>query len=365
MDYCHAEQNSLDIEVCSSVALGSVSLENGLGSDTVEYYTTRDPLAGPGSPANRLPVELLLMIFLHCIRAPLPPTLGPRFTPMVLSHVCRRWRQCACTSSALWRHMAVVDSVDSVDSDDILVGASPNLRKLTGLTFLLQEFVPRAGDCLLDLLSFVVDYDTPDSFEACLQTWRECLPRCRSLHFKVTETLRRKLFEPPVQLPSLESLSFGLPLGFHDSVLSLDNVVAPRLTHISLQDIGYRTSVVLERFYPRLTVLELQSVSYSSSLIGVLQRCQSLMHLTLDTLDVTAPVSATLSLAHLRIVNFVVQDELEVFPILLSFRFPGLRSLGITARQLPPMMARNFMPCSRVSLPCWNSRSASIIPKCR
>ncbi|KAJ6502113.1 hypothetical protein C8R45DRAFT_975429 [Mycena sanguinolenta] len=68
-----------------------------------------------------LPNELLGEIFTYCLRQPEPdpfgvlPDMGPNDPPLVLCAVCRRWRDIALTTPALWGFLAIQQ--DSLLSD--------------------------------------------------------------------------------------------------------------------------------------------------------------------------------------------------------------------------------------------------------
>ncbi|KZT30024.1 hypothetical protein NEOLEDRAFT_1032647, partial [Neolentinus lepideus HHB14362 ss-1] len=99
------------------------------------------------SPIDRLPVELLSMVFLACI-SPFfmwEHTSTEQFMPLVLSHVCQRWMQCACSTSWLWRTLGVWYP------DNTQSGTSLSRPKLMGLSLLMQEYASRAGDLPLCL----------------------------------------------------------------------------------------------------------------------------------------------------------------------------------------------------------------------
>ncbi|KAJ7367761.1 hypothetical protein DFH08DRAFT_829297 [Mycena albidolilacea] len=65
--------------------------------DSYKYY-----------PVLTLPAEIVSEIFLHCLPIyPLfPPLLGPS-SPTVLTQICRKWREIALTTPALWRAISL------------------------------------------------------------------------------------------------------------------------------------------------------------------------------------------------------------------------------------------------------------------
>ncbi|KAI0081523.1 hypothetical protein K474DRAFT_1656295 [Panus rudis PR-1116 ss-1] len=59
----------------------------------------------PPSLMDRLPVELLIEIFVHCAQG---DEKHP-FIPLTLSHVCREWRDIAYASPRIWQHLLLDD----------------------------------------------------------------------------------------------------------------------------------------------------------------------------------------------------------------------------------------------------------------
>ncbi|KAJ7890391.1 hypothetical protein B0H13DRAFT_2197988, partial [Mycena leptocephala] len=62
------------------------------------------------SPVARLPAELLVHIFTCCLDSTLHlfyDVISPNNAPMVLTHVCSRWRAIALTTPRLWENMSL------------------------------------------------------------------------------------------------------------------------------------------------------------------------------------------------------------------------------------------------------------------
>ncbi|KAK7031038.1 hypothetical protein VNI00_013828 [Paramarasmius palmivorus] len=55
------------------------------------------------SPARRLPRDILAEIFLHCLPTDRLPSCDGRKAPLVLTTICRFWREIAVTTPRLWR----------------------------------------------------------------------------------------------------------------------------------------------------------------------------------------------------------------------------------------------------------------------
>jgi hypothetical protein len=60
-----------------------------------------------GHRQSRVPAELLREIFLHCIPAHGRCSPSQRQAPMVLMHVCQRWRQVATGLQPLWTSLCI------------------------------------------------------------------------------------------------------------------------------------------------------------------------------------------------------------------------------------------------------------------
>ena len=56
---------------------------------------------------RRLPLEVLLSIFTLCLPTDHIPSLAPHEAPMLLAHVCRRWREVVFRSPSLWTSLHI------------------------------------------------------------------------------------------------------------------------------------------------------------------------------------------------------------------------------------------------------------------
>ncbi|KAJ7758420.1 hypothetical protein B0H14DRAFT_404332 [Mycena olivaceomarginata] len=102
------------------------------------------------SPILNLPPEIICEIFIHCL--PPPRTLpDPRDAPLLLGHVCRRWRSIAYSFTQLWSSV----TVSAVLSAMLL----PPPR--AGLLDMLDAWLIHSGDNLLSV-SIVPDAQNPD-----------------------------------------------------------------------------------------------------------------------------------------------------------------------------------------------------------
>ncbi|OAX31914.1 hypothetical protein K503DRAFT_702951, partial [Rhizopogon vinicolor AM-OR11-026] len=57
---------------------------------------------GYPSAISHLPVEVLLQIFHHCLPETDHLQDSPKLTPIVLTRICRQWRDIAVNTPSLW-----------------------------------------------------------------------------------------------------------------------------------------------------------------------------------------------------------------------------------------------------------------------
>lgn len=126
------------------------------------------------SPARRLHPDILLSIFLLLASAPEPSwgrrlrTDGPVPT-VVLSHVCRQWRELTIRSPLLWscinisippypiRTIAAIDALAQGEPDNFPTWVSMWKRRLAALCAQADLFVERSQGCPLHILFEAVD----------------------------------------------------------------------------------------------------------------------------------------------------------------------------------------------------------------
>ncbi|KAJ6547041.1 hypothetical protein B0H19DRAFT_1163640 [Mycena capillaripes] len=82
--------------------------EDSLSRLQTEKALARERLDSYKYPVSTLPNEIISEIFLHFLPAyPLcPPLTGP-FSPTSLTHICRKWREIALATPALWRAIRI------------------------------------------------------------------------------------------------------------------------------------------------------------------------------------------------------------------------------------------------------------------
>lgn len=199
--------------------------------------------------------------------------LDRSFIPLVLrlTHVCRRWRHCACSTARLWCDMAIIHHRRSSLNKTSEARVRQELESLSSLA---ELFLARSGTLPMNV-SFDLDYKPFEEIQGCFQTWRSCIARCKSLRLHVVVPMLRLFFPVPVELPLLESLQY-IPV-FCSPVIpvSLANISVPRLASLSLDSIRETDSIDIGIPASQLTELRLENLNLS--VIRLLEaQCQSL-----------------------------------------------------------------------------------------
>ncbi|KAG2032036.1 hypothetical protein BDR03DRAFT_65656 [Suillus americanus] len=96
----------------SDVVMHEVSAQNGTSDRRRQLVKKKAKIVqfnnshgGFSSAIWRLPTEILAQIFLYCIPEDRNQTPAPYLAPMVLTTVCRRWREVAVDMPSLWRRL--------------------------------------------------------------------------------------------------------------------------------------------------------------------------------------------------------------------------------------------------------------------
>ncbi|THU78318.1 hypothetical protein K435DRAFT_572604, partial [Dendrothele bispora CBS 962.96] len=66
------------------------------------------------SPIRRFPPEMIAELFTYCLPSTHPPTRDPSEAPLLLTLVCKQWREIALRTPYLWSalHIYVSDTCD-------------------------------------------------------------------------------------------------------------------------------------------------------------------------------------------------------------------------------------------------------------
>ncbi|KAJ3755998.1 hypothetical protein EV360DRAFT_72372 [Lentinula raphanica] len=157
------------------------------------------------SPIRRLPIETMAEIFMHCLPTHRYPIRSLKEAPLLLTLVCRKWREIAMTHPPLWSalHIHVASEIAS-DSHELRL----RQRGICG-------WIARSGALPLSFsLSFdeVEDYlDT--SHDRFFQTVTNLSPRLEALHLEVGVRIYESLERlSPQTFPILKRLSLSLDM---------------------------------------------------------------------------------------------------------------------------------------------------------
>ncbi|KAJ7685720.1 hypothetical protein DFH06DRAFT_49472 [Mycena polygramma] len=168
-----------------------------------------------------LPPEILAEIFLHCLpQAGFP---SPTTAPLVLCGVCRRWRDVAIGTSALWSSL-------SIDFDRM-----SNPGPMTDPNPVYQTWLSRARGAPLSLLLQQEDFDgyvAIDDREALARSVVELSGQWRSIQVGVRQDLANALFPITETYPLLEDLNISPP--DHQDNLAISIFHAPQLREVTI-----------------------------------------------------------------------------------------------------------------------------------
>ncbi|KAJ7030647.1 hypothetical protein C8F04DRAFT_1397768 [Mycena alexandri] len=112
-------------------------LERSLSSLNEEKDLLQERIDGYTYPVLTLPNEIVSEIFVHFLPVyPDPPPIIGRSSPNVLGQICRKWRDIAFSTPALWRGIAL---------------SLQNGKRLDQKLRLLETWLQRSGSCLLSI----------------------------------------------------------------------------------------------------------------------------------------------------------------------------------------------------------------------
>ncbi|KAJ3512087.1 hypothetical protein NLJ89_g3727 [Agrocybe chaxingu] len=118
-----------------------------------EVNTVREIIA----PMRRVPTDILQEIFRHCLPTKYNAIMSAEHCPLLLTRVCRSWRNIALATPSLWASLHIpVPSIPSKyfygqyafqdDQGEVTVAEAVG-RRVTGM----QEWLARSGTCALSL----------------------------------------------------------------------------------------------------------------------------------------------------------------------------------------------------------------------
>ncbi|KIJ39442.1 hypothetical protein M422DRAFT_781023 [Sphaerobolus stellatus SS14] len=204
-DYIPSPLEALSISTClTTISSSMTTLDSKLLSLTNELNTllfARQGLVKEASiyhaalsPMRRLPAEMMGEIFLHCIANSIDPSsiapyhITPHTAPLILLHVCRRWRRIALDTPRLFSTFSL--SPDRPLDPLILLPLWLVHSKTVPLDITLDFNIPTLRNMVMKIpaetLSDTMDMDIVDALvpNTDAQVWRllsDSLPRCRKL----------------------------------------------------------------------------------------------------------------------------------------------------------------------------------------
>lgn len=93
------------------------------------------------APARRVPLDIWAIIFSFCVSGTSQPLVHSRSAPMLLSHICRSWRELAISTSKLWSSMSIVQTSAVPFYDE----TTRTLRVDFGIYTLVSLWISRSG----------------------------------------------------------------------------------------------------------------------------------------------------------------------------------------------------------------------------
>nr|GAT44604.1 predicted protein [Mycena chlorophos] len=307
---------------------------------------------------SALPFEILSIIFVFC----LPKEGGPpsaSSAPLLLLHVCRRWRAVARTEPQLWNALEL--RLYSVDT-----GSYPfQLRRtklLPGNRLQFFDYWTRAGRdgrrelTLRQSTTQAVGRSAYNSLlPICLMTLP--LTTLRSLEADLSPQQMKHILLPNKPLPYLETLTAALHTRHLENILQ----TAPRLRFLRLRELSARAVVSS----PTLTHLEIDqpaSGATFNALSTIFVGCIVLEHLKCA---VASPTSAELgqepiNVPTLRSLHLSSSPTFDSFLVLSLLTLPNLTTLATSMsgsaalRILTEFQARSSCTIQTLSLvrPC-------------
>ncbi|KAJ7156506.1 hypothetical protein C8R43DRAFT_1065415 [Mycena crocata] len=278
-------------------------LEHAIVMLRMERFTIQGRLHAYKYPVLTLPNEIVSEIFLHFL-PPYPDCPSPtgRFSPTLLTQICRKWRQIALATPALWSAIP-----------------SPPLEAICDEKYvhLLESWLARSGLCPV---SINIGDEPEDLQEGVLQALIPHRLRWEYLELGIYGTLIHRLEGPT---PLLRRLNLWLegspasPVAFTEALL---------LRTASLNDYA-AANVVLP--WAQLTSLTLK-VIYPSECTPVLLQTCGLVHCELFLLtDHPGVIQPDVSLPCLESLILVDEDSTGVTEYLGTFIVPALRKLRV------------------------------------
>ncbi|KAJ7872287.1 hypothetical protein B0H14DRAFT_185831 [Mycena olivaceomarginata] len=279
-------------------------LEHSLSVLRNEKSAAQERLDSYKYPVLTSPNEIVCEIFVHFLPPyPIcPPPTGP-FSPILLTHICRGWREIALASPALWRAI-------HISGNDDLVSTFLSRSVLRPLSIHVNEWQQPFDDLAQDFLA-------------------PLLPHCVRFEY-LTLRLSTDFDSPRIDaaMPLLQRIDLALDNYSESPLVVLRQ--APLLRAAILND-GAAASTALP--WVQLTSLTL-TMMWLHECIPILQKTSSLVHCKLelchsirhsDGVEVTLPALESLTLTDIpNVKEHLLSTHLQTFitPALCKLQIP-------------------------------------------
>jgi hypothetical protein len=215
------------------------------------------------SPMRRLPPEVIAEIFLRCI-PPQPYILHARCAPLMLTGVCKRWRNIVLASPRLWSYVTLF----------------AHAKTPATYTEGIRRWIMLSGASPLDL-NLCCDYDVENA-KAIVEIVAPTCERWRSLSLRMSVTDLQGLSAIKGRIPLLQSLNLNLghntPLPLLNETLSYFHD-SPSLHFVSLSRPPTPGPVLLKLPWGQLTGLTI--INYSNfTVLEILRQTPSVVTAT-------------------------------------------------------------------------------------
>ncbi|KAJ7353245.1 hypothetical protein DFH08DRAFT_62004 [Mycena albidolilacea] len=303
---CERAVRAADRSRIADIDAQILELERTISSLKQEKYSLRDRLATYTYPVLTLPNEIVSEIFVQFLPdfPRYPPPIG-LLSPYLLCHICRKWRDIAFSTPALWSDISL---------------SFRKARRLPQKLRYLKTSIERSGSCRLALkLGTILD-----------QEYLAELNHAVINHFHRMEYLDLSHwtnFEFPtdaeLSLPCLR----GLKLGYSIEEL-ITPLVAPLLQHVVLRIFNALPSSIFPWFQLTvITVLWMKLDEYSY----LMNELVNIVHCRLGIYPIGSLSLGDITLAHLE--TFVLENcSRNPAPsgIIAALTLPALRRVEIS-----------------------------------
>ncbi|THU93094.1 hypothetical protein K435DRAFT_779985 [Dendrothele bispora CBS 962.96] len=196
------------------------------------------------SPIRRFPPEMIAELFTYCLPSTYPPTRDPSEAPLLLTLVCKQWREIALCTPYLWSALHIYIPYSRVQDKGFM-----EIRKNR-----IKQWLERSGNLplSLSLTHRKSDWEWTrqgsDNQELLISSLMECFieysSRWKDLTLNAPDTVFQLIGAvPPEKLRALQRLSINVPYSyyhptpsreFEESLFAFLNRL-PRLTSLHLR----------------------------------------------------------------------------------------------------------------------------------